>query len=60
MNQIWALIDALVELVKLYKILKKRIDEANIDRKVADDIKTIHEAFDTKDAEKLNALFAHD
>lgn len=50
-------LNALPDLIKLFQTLQKRIDEEGIERKVAQDVKTIHEAFDAKDPAKLNALF---
>lgn len=50
-------IAALPDLIKLLQAVQKRIDESGVERKVADDIKTIHEAFDAKDPNKLNMLF---
>lgn len=49
---------ALPELFKLFQILQKRIDEAQVERKVSQDIKQIHEAFGSMDASKLNSLFS--
>lgn len=51
---------ALPDLIKLIQVLQKHIDEADVDRKVQDDVKSIHEAFDAKDPAKLNALFNKD
>jgi hypothetical protein len=48
---------ALPDLIALFKILQKRIREEDLNRKVHEDIKTINEAFDAKDASKLNTLF---
>ncbi len=58
MKTLWEFMAALPALLKLFQTLQKRIDEAGVDRKVVQDVKTIHEAFDAKDAEKLNALFS--
>ncbi len=57
MKLIYNLILALPEIIELLKALQKRIDKADKDRRVADDIKTIHEAFSEKDPAKLNSLF---
>lgn len=54
----WNLIKALPEIIQLLNALQKAVDEAETDRKVKDDLKAIHEAFTTKDAAKLNALFS--
>lgn len=53
----WQIIRALPELIKLVDALQKNQQENQIQRKVADDVKTIHEAFTTKDFAKLNTLF---
>lgn len=58
MKTLLAFILALPELLKLFQLLQKRIDEAQVERKVADDVKQIHEAFSTMDAAKLNSLFS--
>jgi len=52
-----AFLQALPELLKLIQTLQARIDEAALNRKVADDVKAINEAFQSKDPAKLNALF---
>ena len=57
MNLLATLILSLPELIQLLKALQKQIDEAETDRKVKNDLKTISEAFREKDAAKLNALF---
>ena len=48
---------ALPALVELIRELQKAQIENEVKKKVADDVKTINEAFKTKDADKLNALF---
>lgn len=52
-----AFLQALPDLIKLFQLLDQRITEAKTDRKVSDDLKVIHAAFETKDPAKLNALF---
>lgn len=52
-----AFFKALPELLRLVRVLEDRAKEAGIQRKVADDVKTIHEAFNAKDPKKLNELF---
>ncbi len=52
------LCQSLPDLIKLIRALEKAAAEAKTQRKVADDVKTIHEAFESKDPTKLNALFA--
>jgi hypothetical protein len=56
-NNFWLFIQLLPDLLKLIRILKSRLDEAETDRKVKDDIKKIHDAFASGDASKLNELF---
>lgn len=48
---------ALPDLIKLFQIMDQRIRESNLDTKVKDDLKTLHDAFDAKDQTKINALF---
>ncbi len=48
---------ALPDLMALYKILKERIEIAETERKVKEDVKTIHQAFTENDISKLNELF---
>lgn len=57
MYTLWLLITALPDLIKLLQALQKTIEEANTDRKVTDDLKSLHEAFSEKDASKLNHIF---
>lgn len=57
MTVLWNFLAALPALFKLFATLQARIDEAAVDRKVVDDVKTIHGAFLEKDPEKLKALF---
>ena len=57
MNTLWSLVTALPALYKLLKLLQARIDAAGVDRKVADDVESIHEAFNANDPTKLNSLF---
>lgn len=54
----WNLLVALPDIIKLLQEIDKAIKDAATDRKVKDDVKTIHEAFAAKDPTKLNALFA--
>lgn len=58
MITIWRFFSALPALFKLFAAIEAHIKEAQADRKVVDDIKTIHGAFIEKDPAKLNALFA--
>lgn len=48
---------ALPELLRLFKALQTRMREARIERKTVEGVRTIHEAFTTNDASKLNELF---
>lgn len=47
----------IADLYSLYRAIKKYLDEVEADRKVKDDVQKITEAFNTKDATKLNAIF---
>lgn len=55
---ILAFLKALPELMKLIRVLQERVAEGETSRQVAEDVKTIHEAFSEKDPRKLNALFS--
>lgn len=57
MVTLWELVKALPEIIKLIQAIQKAIAQADADRKVADDIKAIHQAFGAKDATQLNTLF---
>jgi hypothetical protein len=57
MNLFWTFITAIPEIIKLLQVLQKAIDDAETERKVSDDVKTIHEALSSGDATKLNAVF---
>ncbi len=48
----------LPELVKLVRLIVRNIEEAQSDRKVKEDLRAIHEAFETRDAEALRRVFA--
>ncbi len=48
---------SLPEILKLIQALEKSIEDGQTNRKVADDLKAIHEAFIAKDSNKLNDLF---
>lgn len=47
----------LPEIISLILIIKKKIDEDKVDRKVSDDIKAIKQAFANRDASALNDVF---
>lgn len=57
MSTLLAFLRALPELFKLFKVLDARIKQANLDRKVSEDVKVIHEAFDAKNPDSLRTLF---
>ena len=54
---LFILINSLPEVLGLIKALQEAADQAEKDRKVKDDIKTIHEAFTSNDPKKLQHLF---
>lgn len=57
----WEILKALPAIVKMLEAYQKAKADAEaenaIKSKVADDVKEIHNAFESKDAEKLRALF---
>lgn len=57
MTTLLAFLRCLPELITLIRTLEAAAKEAETQRKVVDDVKTIHEAFSAKDPTKLNALF---
>lgn len=57
MMTFWNFLKCLPELVALFKTLEAAAKEAETKRKVAEDLKTIHDAFTSKDSSKLNDLF---
>lgn len=56
MNAWWQLLLALPELIRLIGELERNIKKQESDRKIKNDIKTIHDAFKEQDPEKLNNL----
>lgn len=48
---------ALPALFRLFQTLAKRIEEAETERKVIEDVKAIDAAFKAKDPDALNAVF---
>ncbi len=54
---IQTLIACLPEIIKLLQTLQAQIDESETEKKVADSVKEIHEAFKNKDASKLDDIF---
>lgn len=57
MAGIIAFLQAIPDLIKLCQALQARADAAGVNTKVANDVKTLHEAFNAKDPSKINALF---
>ena len=57
MSSFWVMLLSLPDIYKLIKTLEALAKEAETERKVKDDIKSIHEAFAAKDAQKLNDIF---
>jgi len=51
---------ALPEIISLLRAIQAGINEVDTNRKVKDDIKSIHQALTTKDASKLDHLFANE
>jgi hypothetical protein len=47
----------IADLYSLYKAFKNYLDVVEAERKVKDDVKKITEAFNSKDASKLNDIF---
>lgn len=54
---LWELLRSLPLIIEILKSIQKAIDEAQLERKVSDDLKVVHNAFSERDASKLNALF---
>jgi hypothetical protein len=54
---LFILMKSLPEILKLIQALEKSLADGQTNRKVADDIKAIHEAFIAKDSGKLNDIF---
>ena len=52
-----ALIVALPEILRLISSIQKRIEEEEIRRKVAEDLKKINEAFENRDEKALRDIF---
>ena len=50
----------LPELLALLEILQRTLKEAEVDMKMKDAVKTIHQAIETKDASKIDSLFNSD
>lgn len=56
----WKFLAALPALFRLFGVLERRIREADTNRKVSEDVKKIHDAFEAKDATLLDHLFNSD
>lgn len=54
---VWAILTALPELIKLAKLVQEMMKEREIQGKVKDGVKEIHEALKTGDNERLNRAF---
>lgn len=54
---IWLFIQAIPDLIKLLQALDKIRVDSETDRKVTDDLKTLHQAFAGNDASKITDLF---
>jgi hypothetical protein len=54
---IFKFLAALPALFRFFQTLAKRIEEAELDRKVHHDVKAIDDAFKTKNAAALDAIF---
>lgn len=57
MKTLIAFIAALPEIIRLVKKVQTEIERQQTNRKVADDIKAINDAFEARDAQKLNEIF---
>jgi hypothetical protein len=52
-----AFLAALPELVRLVKNIERRIEAAETERKIKEDLEAINEAFEKEDPEKLKQIF---
>jgi len=59
MSELAALLKLLPIFLGIVKSLQKAIDEAQTDRKVADDLKAIQAAIDAKDPAALKHIFSN-
>lgn len=55
---IYLFLTSLPDLIKLLQAVEKGIKQGEVDRKVKDDLKVLHQAFAEKDGAKLTALFS--
>ena len=58
MRLIWLFIAAIPDLLKLLDAIDQAQKQAALNRKVNDDLKVIHQAFKSKDASAITALFS--
>lgn len=54
---LWKIIKLLPEIIALLKAIEKAIQDADTERKVSDDLKSIKEAFSANDSSKLDHIF---
>lgn len=54
---VWLFLSAIPDLIKLLQEIDKARIAAETDRKVTDDLKTLHQAFANKDAQAVTKLF---
>ena len=59
-HAILGLLSALPQILKLIENIQKMNLEADIQRKVKDDVEKINNVFESKDADALNAIFNDD
>lgn len=57
LKALFTLIVAFPKIIELLETIHKRIEEAETQRKVEDDLKAINEAFKNQDAEALRKIF---
>lgn len=60
MKLIWLFLTAIPDLIKLLKAIEDAQKQAALNKKVTDDLKTLHQAFANKDAAAVTALFSGD
>lgn len=56
---VWTFITALPDLIKLLQVLQDAINREEAERKVKSDVKALHEAFKSRDASRITALFSN-
>ena len=57
MSTWFKLIALLPEIIKLLQALEKRIEEVETERKVKEDLRSLKEAIDAKDHDKIKHIF---